>query len=135
MYVLDLKTKKASTIRPENPEVLGDGFRVGREWRYIPEHRIAVIGSGLCTKTANKRGGKKKFNYIQGTDWPAYDPAKNRWLVLKLKGNSGIGGVDGSMHYDAKRKLFWAISSKGDVRVLKLDLEKAIVRDDDDEKQ
>jgi len=30
------------------------------------------------------------------------------------------------MHYDGKRKLLWSISSKGDVRVLKLDLKGAL---------
>jgi hypothetical protein len=34
---------------------------------------------------------------------PAYDPLRNRWLVLKVKGKPGLG-FGGSVHYDETRR-------------------------------
>jgi hypothetical protein len=121
IYSLDLTTKEVTLIKPENPQVLGEGFRYGREWRYLPDLRITVIGTGLVRR--KDRDGQPAWE--QTEDIPAYDPVKNRWLVLKVKGKPGLG-FGGSMHYDKTRRLLWALDSRGNVYALRLDLEKAL---------
>jgi hypothetical protein len=123
IYALDLKTKKPSILRPTNPEVLGEGFRYNREWRWIPDHKILICGGTLVRR--NKKDKKHSWTYL--SDMPAYDPVKNRWLVLKLKGTPSLS-QNGSMHYDEKRKLLWNIGGRGDVKVLRLDLKSAIAK-------
>ena len=56
---------------------------------------------------------------------PAYDPVKNRWVVLHFKGRPSLR-FNGSMHYDRKRKLLWALDGRGNVKALRIDLEKAL---------
>jgi hypothetical protein len=58
----------------------------------------------------------------------AYDPNKNCWLALDIKGARAYGNGFG-MRYDEKRKLIWGVGTRGDVYVMKLDLEKAIVHE------
>jgi hypothetical protein len=60
---------------------------------------------------------------------PAYDPAGNRWVTLKIGGDdpSGKNGrnVSLGMMYDAKRKVFWAVDTNSQVYVLQLDVTSA----------
>jgi hypothetical protein len=130
VYALDLKTRKASVIKPKNPEVLGEGFRYNREWRYIPDLKITICGGTLARR--NKDNKKRPWTYLD--NMPAYDPLNNHWLVLDLKGKPALS-QNGSMHYDQKRKLLWNIDGRGNVKVLKLDLEKAVSRTEPAERQ
>jgi hypothetical protein len=130
IYALDLKTKKASIIKPENPEVLGNGFRFPREWRYLPDLGIFVIADGLGEQKLVR--GKKRW--VSTTDMPAYDPRKNRWLVLKVKDKPGYG-VSLGMRYDERRKLLWSVDTRSNVHVLRLDLKSATERQSRDARQ
>jgi hypothetical protein len=121
IYALDLATKRTSVIKPENPEVLGDGFRYNREWRYIPDLKVTICGGSLVKHVPND----KNHPWHATDDMPAYDPVKNRWLVLRFKGRPSLG-FGGSMHYDEGRKLLWALDTGGNVKALRLDLGKAL---------
>lgn len=63
---------------------------------------------------------------------PAYDPAGNRWVSLKLGGADPSGpkgrNVSLGMMYDAERKLFWAVDTSSQVYVLRLDPSTADLR-------
>jgi hypothetical protein len=56
---------------------------------------------------------------------PAYDPAGNRWITLKIGGADPSGpkgrNVSLGLMYDAKRELFWAVDTNSQVYVLRLD--------------
>ena len=63
---------------------------------------------------------------------PAYDPAGNRWVTLKLGGTDPSGpkgrNVSLGLMYDAARKLFWAVDTNSHVYVLRLDPSTADLR-------
>ena len=124
IYALDLATKKASVLKPENPEVFGDGLRYNREWRYIPDLKIAICGGSLVKHVPED----KRHSWHATDDMPAYDPVNNRWIVLHFKGRPSLG-FGGSMHYDEKRKLLWALDMRGNVKALRVDFEKAVADD------
>jgi hypothetical protein len=121
LFAFDLTTKGASVIKPENPELLGP-MRYGREWRYLPDLKITVIGATRLKK--EKVRGKEDWVLIR-KGLIAYDPVKNRWMILKVKGYHGMT-VSGSLQYDEKRRILFAIGSRGHVKALKLDLERAM---------
>jgi hypothetical protein len=56
---------------------------------------------------------------------PAYDPAANRWVSLRIGGEDPSGpkgrNVSLGLMYDAKRKLLWAVDTRSEVFVLRLD--------------
>ncbi len=56
---------------------------------------------------------------------PAYEPAGNRWVSLKIGGDDPSGkkgrNVSLGLMYDAARKLFWAVDTHSQVYVLRLD--------------
>lgn len=56
---------------------------------------------------------------------PAYDPAANRWITLKIGGQDPSGpkgrNVSLGLMYDAERRLFWAVDTNSRVYVLRLD--------------
>jgi hypothetical protein len=124
IYAMDLETRKVTVLKPKNPEVLGDGFRYNREWRYIPDLNIALCGGNIVIR--NDKNPKQKWTNTN--KMPAYDPVNNRWLVLHLEGRPNLG-FGGSMHYDTKRKLLWALDQGGNVKALRLDVEQAIADD------
>ncbi len=63
---------------------------------------------------------------------PAYDPAENRWVSLKIPGDDPNGksgrNVSLGLVYDARRKLFWAVDTNSQVFVLKLEPKTADVQ-------
>jgi hypothetical protein len=58
----------------------------------------------------------------------AYDPAGNRWVSLAIGGDDPFGksgrNVSLGLVYDPKRKLFWAVDTRSQVFVLRLDVAK-----------
>ena len=60
---------------------------------------------------------------------PAYDPAGNRWISLKITGDDPNGkngrNVSLGMMYDLKRRVFWAVDTNSQVYVLQLDAKTA----------
>jgi len=88
--------------------------------RYDPEADLLLVAGTFPPDAAGVRRT------------PAFDCAGNRWVSLALTGDdpNGKGGrnVSLGMMYDAKRKLFWAVDTKSQVFVLRLDAGKADVK-------
>jgi hypothetical protein len=82
--------------------------------RYDAEHDLFLVGGTTAGRT------------------PAYDPAGNRWVTLKLGGTDPSGpkgrNVSLGLMYDAARKLFWAVDTNSHVYVLRLDPSTADLR-------
>jgi hypothetical protein len=124
--VLNLKTRKASVLKPENREAIAPGCNHLRETRYLPGLDIMLICDGIGTAAS-----KGRHNWVTGNRMAAYDPAKNRWLALNIKGRPiGLRGesytVSWGFRYDEKRKLLWGVNRGGYVWVLRIDLKSAI---------
>ena len=130
--MLDMKTRKASWLKPENPEAIAPGCKYLRETRYIPDLDIMLICDGIGGMKTFVKHGKKRTEWFPGTRMAAYDPAENRWLVLNIKGQpKGSRGETYCQHwgfrYDEKRKLIWGINRGCYVWVLRLELDKAVM--------
>lgn len=100
IHALDFAGKQ---IAPLNPEGMDDSKAWSiflREAIYYPKADMIIVPQML------KRGGKSLADHIL-----AYEPAKNRWVVIKTPGAVGEpfhdGGVSMSIHYDARRDLLW----------------------------
>ena len=67
------------------------------------------------------------------TLWPLYDCAKNAWFGIEFGGADpvGKGKFNNSMGlmYDPNRKLIWAVGQNSHVHVLRIDANKAEMRE------
>jgi hypothetical protein len=94
--------------------------------RYDADHDLLLVGGTLPPA----EGEATDSAALRRT--PAYDCSANRWVSLKLTGDdpSGKAGrnVSLGLMYDAKRKLFWAVDTKSEVFVLRLDPKQADLR-------
>jgi hypothetical protein len=123
IYALDLA---ASQVAPLNPEGMDDSktwWFYPREVAYHPEGDL-FIWDVLYHKNANSHA--PPFPNL----FPTYDPAKNRWVLVKISVGAGvqnIGGVSSFMAYDAKRGLFWSgeLGYGGGVWAMRFDPAKA----------
>jgi len=121
---VDLKSNTVITLKPENPEAIGDGCKYIREWRYLPDLDLCLICDGIGTR----KKIRNKMQWIPGRKMAAYDPQRNRWLILNIK-NQPMGHRNRSMYgfsfgcrYDKKRKLLWGFDNYGHVCAMRLDL-------------
>jgi hypothetical protein len=116
IYQLNWKTKKVSKLSP-------GGMGAARSISYLCQVRYHADQDCFlagCTLPPDPTGQRRT---------PAYDPAKNQWISLKITGDDPSGprgrNVSLGLMYDARRKLFWAIDARSQVYVLKLDLKQA----------
>jgi len=90
---------------------------------YHPESDLFVWGE------LYKKGRDLSAKPVSPDLFPAYDAAKNRWVLLKIAVEKGavLPGISGGIAYDAKRKVFWAADSGygGGVSVMRFDPAKA----------
>ncbi len=116
LYALDLKTLEASRIEPTNAPAAAK-IPYLCQLRYSPTHDLVLAG---CTLPPDENGVRRT---------PAYDPAANQWISLKITGDDPSGpkgrNVSLGLMHDPKRDLFWAVDAKSNVFVLKLDPSKA----------
>jgi hypothetical protein len=118
IQVLDMKTSAASAITPAGSDRIaalaagkGDGWYL-REVVRDPDSDLFLWNSRIA-----------------GGLLPAYDPAKEGWVAVKIDGQAAIGHAVG-MIYDTKRKLIWALDGHngGMVWALRFDARKAEVK-------
>lgn len=109
----DLKTGRARPLGATG----GEGLHVFlREALYVPHADVVLAG----TRRAGPDGRSL---------WPYYDCAANAWSSVALAGPQPVGGRDGKAEhsvglglcYDAKRKLVWAVGSRMEIHVLRLE--------------
>jgi hypothetical protein len=119
IHALDLKTSTVSKLTPE-------GADAAHQIPYLCQIRYDAASDLLlcgCTLPPDANGFRRT---------PAYDPATNRWVSLKITGDDPSGergrNVSLGMMYDAKRKLFWAVDTKSHVFVLRVDAKSADVQ-------
>jgi len=104
----DFKTKTLSAIAPENAELAKT--HNAREMAYV-EHADWVLIGELYPPGGDKKAGKR---YTR-----VYDCGKNKMLLLDA-GNVPDGYSTGWM-YDAKRKLAYAFTFRGEAWALRID--------------
>ncbi|HLF92023.1 MAG TPA: kelch repeat-containing protein [Planctomycetota bacterium] len=112
LHAVDVKTWAVSAVSPEGKEAAA-AVPYLCQIRYDVEHDLLLVGGTL----------KPGEDGLRRT--PAYDPAGNRWVSLKITGDDPNGkngrNVSLGLMYDAKRKLFWAVDTNSQVYVLRLD--------------
>jgi hypothetical protein len=106
LLAFDFKTKTISTITPENPQWAKT--HNGRELAYV-EHADWILIGELHPAGEEKAG--KRYTRV-------YDCAKNRMCLLDA-GNVPAGYSTGWM-YDAKRKLVYVFTYRGEAWTMKL---------------
>jgi hypothetical protein len=125
---IELDSNQVRTVTPANVKALGAGCKYVRETRYIPDDDIVLICDGIL----EQKKVRGKMAWVPGRKMAAWDPEKNRWLVLNIK-NLPIGGRNRSMYgfnfgcrYDRKRRLLWGLDNYGHVCAMRLDVKKAL---------
>jgi hypothetical protein len=123
IYALDFATSQVAPLNPEGMDDSKTWWFFPREVAYHPESDL-FIWDVLYQKNANCHA--PPFPNL----FPAYDSAKNRWVLAKIAVGAGVqnvGGVSGFMVYDAKRGLFWSgeLGYGGGVWAMRFDPAKA----------
>jgi hypothetical protein len=131
IYALDFAARKVTPLNPEGMDTSKMWWFDPREVAYHPESDL-FLWNVFYHKDAN-------FHSMPVLDrFPAYDPAKNRWVLAKIgvapggpmwKGVPMIAGVSSLMVFDAKRGLFWAgnMDTLGGMWAMRFDVAKADV--------
>jgi hypothetical protein len=116
---VDVKTGTVSTLSPEGKEA-AVAVPYLCQIRYDAEHDLFLVGGTL---PPGPDGARRT---------PAYDPAADRWVSLKITGDDPSGprgrNVSLGLMYDARRKLFWAVDTNSKVYALRLDPKTADVQ-------
>ena len=111
-----LKTGAVEAFTPANQDAIGKakGFNSEiRESVYVPKADIVLYN-----------------NFVNGRE-VAYDPQKNRWVVLNIARKlERLGTVSDTLVYDAKRELVWNLNAYKLLYVLRLDPGKLVLSDD-----
>jgi hypothetical protein len=105
----DMKTGNVEQLDPAGAKTIGSAIGAVREVVYLPKLDLLLYNGFI--------GDERQI---------AYDPAKNRWVTLKLsraacKDKQLLGGVGAGYVYDSKRDLVWAIGEYNENFVLKID--------------
>lgn len=116
IHEMEWKTKKVRKLSPLGMKE-AKSIPYLSQIRYHAEQDVLLAG---CTLPPDADGFRRT---------PAYDCANNRWVSLKIAGEDPSGpkgrNVSLGMMYDTKRNLFWAVDTKSQVYVLKLDVKRA----------
>lgn len=116
VWSVDWKTRGVSALNPKGRAGVAQ-LPYLCQLRYHPEQDIVLAAAWLDPAPDKPRR------------MAAYDPAGNRWVSLAIGGDDPFGksgrNVSLGMVYDAKRKLIWAVDTKSQVFVLRLDVAKA----------
>lgn len=119
LHSLDLKSKAVTKLTPDNAAAASK-ISYLCQIRYDAVNDLLLCG---CTLPPDESGLRRT---------PAYDPAKNQWVSLKITGDDPSGpkgrNVSLGMQYDDKRKLFLATDTHCEVYVLRLDAAQADVQ-------
>jgi hypothetical protein len=111
----DMKDGAVKPMDPAHMKTLGVKVRP-RESVYLPRPDLVL------------------YNAFAGGRQVAYDPAKNRWVVLNVKKTQkDLGGVSIGLMVDPKRGLVWAMSSAQRMFVLRIDPETLTLSEELDE--
>ena len=124
VWTVDIKSGEVKKLVPTGQE-LGDRFAKVDRSCYDPVNDLLLLGSYL----KDERGHSPT---------PAYDCAKNRWVLLDLAYEVEMhndytrrkmpNDHSDALMFDAKRKLIWGCDTNGQVYVLRLDASKANLR-------
>jgi len=116
VWSLDWKTKEVKPLDPKGRAGVAE-LPYLCQLRYHPEQDLVLAGAWLDPKLDQPRR------------MAGYDPKANAWVSLAVGGDDPFGksgrNVSLGMVYDAKRKLFWAVDTKSQVFVLRLDVSQA----------
>ncbi len=102
----DVKSGEARTLDPKGKKSFGDRWKNGlRDAVYLPKLDLVL------------------FNNFIGGQQVAYDPTKNRWVLLNIApAGKRIGHQsNANLAYDSRRGLVWALCGAGEIRVLRID--------------
>jgi len=120
IWSVDLAGGAVSELSPRGAEAAAD-IPYLCQIRYDIEHDLLLVGGLL---PADQTGRRRT---------PAYDCAGDRWVSLDIAGDDPNGktgrNVSLGLMYDPARKLFWAVDTNSNVFVLRLDPQKADMRD------
>jgi hypothetical protein len=109
IHSVDLETWTVGVLEPAGKEA-AVAVPYLCQIRYDAEHDLFLVGGTIA-------GDERRT--------PAYDPAGDRWVTLRIGGDDPSGpkgrNVSLGLMYDAKRKLFWAVDTNSQVFVLRLD--------------
>jgi hypothetical protein len=104
-----MKSGSVEQLDPAGAKTIGSAIGAVREVVYLPKLDLLLYNGFI--------GDERQI---------AYDPAKNRWVTLKLsragcKNKQLLGGVGAGYVYDSRRDLVWAIGEYNENFVLKID--------------
>jgi hypothetical protein len=134
VHSYDFDTGEMTVLDPAGRAAIGDKFHRYREALYIPDLDLVLFGMGWVNEKQ-----------------VVYDPAKNRWAVLKIgrtsvkasydaaaskwsfaapRPDDKVGSITFSPALDTKRNVLWAPSDYKAMYVLKFDAASLEVSDD-----
>jgi hypothetical protein len=118
IWRLDMKTGQVQAMSPANADAIGKakGFSGEiRESLYVPSVDLVLYNQFVAGKEV------------------AYDPDKNRWVVLANVTQNpklNLGGVSDTLNWDPKREVIWNLNSYKRISVLKLDPKTLVISED-----
>jgi len=121
IHALDFATLQVSPLNPE-------GMDNSKTWWFFPREVAHHPDSDLFIWAERYKKGKPDAKPFPNL-FPAYDAAKNRWVLISLAVEKGavLPSLSGGIAYDARRRVFWAADSGGGggVSVMRFDASKA----------
>jgi hypothetical protein len=120
LHALDLATLEVTVLSPKG-QAAAAAIPYLCQLRYSAAADLLLVGATLPPDSSGFRRT------------PAYDCAGNRWVSLRITGDdpSGKSGRNVSLGlvYDKRRNLFWAVDTRSQVFVLRLDISSADLRE------
>ncbi len=121
IYALDFAAKKVELLDPEGMGKFKKWNFLAKECTYHPDSDMVIWGERLWAREVSAKPLPDLF--------PAYDVAKNRWLLIRIPVEKGavLPYLSGVITWDPQRQLFWAAdaNASGGVSVLRFDPAKA----------
>jgi hypothetical protein len=102
----DMKSGEVQALTPAGQETIGKGRGFDKEIRecvYLPKLDLVLFNNFVADREV------------------AYDPEKNRWVLLGIAKAGNLGTVSIGLVYDTRRDLVWGMSNYKHIYVLKID--------------
>ena len=129
----DFATGEMTLLDPKNREAIGDKVRY-RETVYLPKVDLVLFGMGFVgNKEAAYDPEKNRWVVLNVTKTAAkatYDAAKGAWTFGAPKPDEKVGSITFAPSLDTKRNVLWAPSDYKGMYVMKIDPKTLVIAED-----
>jgi hypothetical protein len=121
----DFATGEMTVLDPKGRDTIGDKFCKYRETVYLSDADLVLFGMGFANNRQIAYDPEKNrwvvLNISKTSAKATYDAAKGTWSFAAPKADDKVGSITFSPSLDTKRNVLWAPSDYKAMYVLKLD--------------